>query len=147
VVRTSLSGTNTAGSPPVQAIAYLGGEGNLRGFERLEFAGKRSLAARLDFEWGRDILAKTRIPIVRRLQLQFIPHVDVGTTWGDARGVAGTRGNLDGELRSAVGLGIRRSTGYPGIASLRADISWRTDGSGDNPAVWLRVGNFDFDDD
>lgn len=146
-VRTSFAALNTAGSPPVQAAAYLGGDGNLRGYERLEFAGKRSVAARLDFEWGRDIFAATGIPVVRRLQLQFIPHVDVGTTWGDARSVAGSRGNLDGAWRSAVGLGIRRNTGYPGIASLRADISWRTDGRGDSPTVWFRIGNFDFDDD
>ena len=147
VVRTRLWATNTAGTPPVQSAAYVGGDGNLRGYERLEFAGKRSLTARLDFEWGRDLFAHTGIPYVRRLQLQFIPHVDAGTTWGEVRGVDKSGANLDGAWRSAVGIGIRRDTGYPGIASLRFDISWRTDGDGDSPTVWFRVGNLDFDDE
>jgi hypothetical protein len=147
IVRATLSGSNTAGSPPVQALPYLGGDGNLRGYERLEFAGRRRMAARLDFEWGRDLLAQTGIPLLRRLHLQFIPHVDAGTTWGDARGVAGSRPSLDGAFRSAVGIGIRRLTGYPGIASVRADFTWRTDGEDDGPAIWFRVGDFDFGDD
>jgi hemolysin activation/secretion protein len=142
VLRARLAGANTAGGPPAQALAYLGGYGNLRGFERLEFAGKRSLAARLELEWGRDFLAATRIPGLRGLHLQLIPHADAGTTWGDATGVRGPDTNLDGEWRAAVGFGLRRNIYYPGFGSLRFDISWRTDGGEGNPEVWLRLGRF-----
>lgn len=141
-LRLGVRAANTAGGPPVQALAYLGGDGNLRGYGRLEFVGRRSLALRVDVAIGRDLLAATRLPVLRRLGLQFIPHADIGTTWGDARGVATTRAALDGRWKSSAGIGVQRNILYPGIAAVRLDIDWRTDGAGGGPTYWFRV--FDF---
>lgn len=141
-LRLGVQVANTAGTPPLQALPYLGGDGNLRGYERLEFVGRRSLSLRADVAFGRDILASTRIPIVRRLHLQIIPHVDFGTTWGDARGAGKTRAALDGSWKSSVGLGVQRNILYPGIAAVRLDIDWRTDGASGGPTCWFRVLDF-----
>ena len=138
ILRLTLAGMNTAGGPPVQAVAYVGGDGNLRGFERLEYSGSRSVALRSEFAYGRDLLAMSKIPGVRSLHLQFIPFVDVASTWGDAAGVAGSE-PLDGAWKSGVGLGVRRNFYYPVFGGIQFDFSWRTDGGPSGVDVWFRV--------
>lgn len=129
---------NVAGSAPVQAAAYLGGDGTLRGYERLEFSGRRALSVRAEYAIGRDLLAQSGIPLIRSLQLQFIPFADAGTTWGTSRAIAGSR-PLDGKWKSSLGLGIQRSLYYPGFGAMRLDISRRTDGGPGGPSLWFRI--------
>ncbi len=137
-LRLTVAGANTAGTPPTQALPYLGGDGNLRGFEALEFSGRRRATVRAEYSLGRDLLARTRIPVVRALHLQFIPFADAGSTWGDAAGV-GASHTLDGTWKSSLGLGIQRDLYYPGFGSLRLDVSRRTDGGPGGVGVWFRV--------
>ena len=135
----SLAGRNTAGSPPVQEEPFLGGDGNLRGYGRLEFTGRRRMSGRFEYELGIDILKRTGIPLLGGLRLQFIPFVDVGTTWGDGRGVSSTRvTGLDGSSRSSFGLGIRRDVWLPGVRAIRLDVIHRADGSDDPTHFWFR---------
>jgi hypothetical protein len=143
-VALTLAVANTAGSAPVQSVPMLGGDTTLRGFERHEFAGDRSLAVRTEYVVGRDLLARTRIPLVRSLQLQFIPFVDAGTAWGDPRSIAGSS-PLDGRWKSSLGLGIQRHINYPGLGAVRLDISRRTDGGPGGAGFWFRVLPFDID--
>jgi hypothetical protein len=129
---------HVAGSPPVQAVPFLGGDGNLRGFAPLEFGGDVRLALRAEYAWGYDLLARTRVPVVRSLRLQFIPFVDAGTTWGVEGGALGAA-PLDGRWKSSVGLGIKRNIDYPGLGAVRLDVSRRTDGGPGGVGVWFRV--------
>jgi hypothetical protein len=123
--------------PPLQELPYLGGDANLRGYDRLEFSGRRRASARFEFALGKDLLARTRIPLVERLHLQFIPFVDGGTTWGQAGGVERTTGSLNGKLRSSVGLGLQRTLWIPGLLAARLDIVRRNDGHPHPWSVWF----------
>ncbi|MDZ4804435.1 MAG: hypothetical protein SGI90_06210 [Candidatus Eisenbacteria bacterium] len=136
----SLDGQNTAGSPPIQEEPYLGGDGNLRGYERLEFTGRRRLSARIEYELGLDLLKRARIPLLELLHLQFIPFVDIGTTWGEGRGASSTRlPSLDGASRTSIGLGLRRDVWLPGVRAIRLDVIRRTDGDDDPTRFWFRL--------
>ena len=135
----TLEGANTGGSSPLQAASYLGGDANLRGFERLEFAGRQRASLRLEYAFGIDLLARTRLPLLERLHLQFIPFVDAGSTWGETLAAAGSRGTLEGEWRSSVGLGMQRTLWIPGLEALRLDVMRRTDRGQDAWSAWLRV--------
>ena len=139
VFSLALEGVRTGGSPPVQAVPYLGGDGNLRAYERLEFAGKSRASLRAEYATGVDLLGRTGLRFLRKLRLQFIPFVDAGTTWDDVRAVETSRGNLDGEIKSSVGLGVRREIWLPGIQAVRLDVSRRTDGADDPWSVWFRL--------
>jgi outer membrane protein assembly factor BamA len=130
---------NTGGAPPVQARAFLGGEANLRGFNRLEFVGKQVISTRVEYETGFDILGRTGIGMLKALKIQFIPFADAGSTWGNATGVERTTGNLEGSGRSSVGLGIQRDLWLPGARAIRLDIIRRTDGSPDPWSLWFRM--------
>jgi hypothetical protein len=55
------------------------------------------------------------------------------------RAVEGSRGDLDGSLRSSFGLGLQRQLWLPGLEALRLDLVRRTDGRGDGLDFWLRV--------
>jgi hypothetical protein len=133
-----LEGRNVAGAAPVQEVADLGGDATLRGYERFEFAGRRRATARVEHRFGIDLLARTRLPLLRTLRLQFIPFFDAGTTWGALGGVDGSRGDLDGALQSSFGLGFERQLWLPGLEALRLDVARRTDGGG-GVSLWLRV--------
>jgi len=135
----AVEGANVGGSPPAQAAAYLGGDGNLRGYDRLEFAGRQRTSARLEYIVGLDLLRRTRIPVVQDLELQFIPFFDAGTTWGTVRAVEGSRGSLEGDARSSVGLGIQRALWIPGAEVVRLDVAYRTDGADSPWGFWLRI--------
>jgi hypothetical protein len=132
-------GMHTAGEPPVQALPYLGGDGNLRAYERLEFVGKSRLSGRIEYATGVDILARTGVDFLAKLKLQFIPFTDLGTTWGDVAGVEKSTGNLEGEIRNSFGIGLRREFWLPGIQAVRVDVSRRTDGADDPWSVWVRI--------
>jgi hypothetical protein len=134
----TLGGANIAGSPPVQVVPYLGGDGNLRGFVPLEFAGRQRATVRAEYAFAMDLLARTRIPVVRALHVQFIPFADAGSTWGEARGVAGSRA-LDGHWKSSLGLGVQRDLYYPWFGAVRLDVSRRTDGGPGGVGVWFRI--------
>jgi hypothetical protein len=134
-----LGARNLAGRAPAQAAAYLGGDATLRGYERLEFAGRRRLHARLEVPIGVDLLARSRVPLVRRLHVQFIPFGDAGSTWGEPRAVALSRRTPDGDWRSSIGLGMRRVLWLPGVEALRLDVMRRTDRGDDAWSFWLRV--------
>jgi len=135
----SVDGRNTAGSPPVQEEPYLGGDGNLRGYDRLEITGRRRLAARVEYEFGMDLLERSRIPLLKELHLQFIPFLDIGSTWGTGRGVSSTSlQSLDGESRSSFGLGLRRNVWLPGVRAVRLDVIRRADGADDPIHFWFR---------
>jgi len=124
-------------------VAYLGGNGNLRGYERLEFAGRERASARIEYAFALDLLARTRVPIVERAHVQFIPFVDAGTTWGTVPAVAETRGTLDGDARASVGLGLQRTLWLPGLEVLRLDVSYRTQGGDSHWGFWLRAISID----
>lgn len=138
VLSLRVGGLNTSGRPAVQDAAYLGGDANLRGYDRLRFAGRRRLTLRAEYALGIDFFARTRLPWVRSLHLQFIPFVDAGSTWGVTRAVAGAAAPLDGELRSSVGLGLKRDLWFPGAEAVRLDIVHRNDGRGDPWSFWFR---------
>ena len=135
----TLEGANAGGSPPLQAASYLGGDANLRGFERLEFAGRQRARLRLEYAFGIDLLARTRLPLLDRLHLQFIPFVDAGSTWGETLAATSSRGTLEGTWRSSVGLGMQRTLWLPGLEALRLDVIRRTDRGKDAWSAWLRV--------
>jgi hypothetical protein len=139
-----LDGANRAGTPPVQEVAYLGGDDNLRGFERLEFLGKRRATARVEYALGIDLLARTHIPIIEKAHVQFIPWADVGTTWGETRAVTGSLPALEGDARASFGLGLRRTLWLPGFLAVRLDIAHRTDGADDPWGFWFRAVPIDF---
>ena len=140
----TLEGANAGGSPPVQAASFLGGDATLRGFERLEFAGRQRASLRLEYAFGIDLLRRTRIPLLERLRLQFIPFVDAGSTWGETLAAAGSRGTLEGTWRSSVGLGMQRTLWIPGLEALRLDLVRRTDRGDAAWSAWLRVVDFEF---
>jgi hypothetical protein len=137
----TLEGRNTAGSPPVQEEPFLGGDATLRGYDPLEFTGRRRLRMRLEYESGIDVLARAHVPFLETLRLQFIPFADVGTTWGAGRGVEETSAVvLDGEARASFGLGIRKELWFPGLRAIRVDVSHRADGRSDHAVdVWVRL--------
>jgi len=128
-----------AGRAPVQALPYLGGDGNLRGYGRLQFVGTSRMSARLEYATGVDLLGRTGIGFLKMLRLQFIPFADVGTTWGEATGVEKSTDALDGDLRSSVGIGFRRELWLPGIQAVRLDVIHRADGSEDPWGFWFRI--------
>ncbi|HEX7880768.1 MAG TPA: hypothetical protein VF720_15240, partial [Candidatus Eisenbacteria bacterium] len=137
----TLEGRNTAGSPPVQEEPFLGGDATLRGYDPLEFTGRRRLRMRVEYESGVDILKRAHIPVLETMRLQFIPFADVGTTWGSGKGVnEETPVVLDGEARASFGLGIRKELWIPGVRAIRVDVSRRADGNSDHPVdVWVRL--------
>lgn len=136
-------GAHVGGSPPVQAVAYLGGDGNLRGYDRLEFAGRERASARIEYACALDLLARTRVPIVERAHVQFIPFLDMGTTWGSVPVVAKTRGTLEGDARVSLGLGLQRTLWLPGLEVLRLDVAYRTRGGDAHWSFWLRAISLD----
>lgn len=135
----TLEGANTGGSPPSQAVSYLGGDATLRGFERLEFAGRQLARVRFEYAFGVDLLARTHLPLVEKLRVQFIPFVDAGSTWGETLHTAGSRGTLEGAWRASAGLGMQRTLWLPGLEALRLDVIRRTDRAPDAWSAWLRV--------
>lgn len=139
IMSLGIEAAHAGGEPPVQALPFLGGDGNLRGYGRLEFAGTERASLRAEYATGIDLLARTGIKPLGKLRLQFIPFVDAGTTWGDAPGIGGVGGSLDGDLRSSLGLGIRREFWLPGIQAVRLDVIRRTDGSDDPWGFWFRI--------
>jgi len=130
--------THVGGSPPLQSAAYLGGDANLRAYDRLEFAGRQTANVRLEYSIGLDLLARTRIPVIERFKLQFIPFLDAGSTWDDVHAAAQTSGSLEGDPRSSVGLGLQRLLWLPGLEAVRVDIMVRTDRSDDRWGFWVR---------
>jgi hypothetical protein len=142
-----LDGARVAGSTPFQAYPFLGGEGNLRGYQRLQFVGRRRLSARIEYELGLDLLGRTGISFLKPLKIQFIPFADLGTTWdaadtGEASGSGLTLPwgqNLEGSIRSSVGLGFQRELWLPGVRAIRLDLSRRTDGSARPWGLWFRI--------
>lgn len=153
ILNVSLEGALLSGSAPYQDHAFLGGEGNLRGYDRLQFVGRRRLSARIEYETGVDILRRTGVSFLKPLKIQFIPFVDLGTTWerpaaaNEAAG-ADSLGNepglrwgktLGGSIRSSVGIGFQRELWLPGVRAVRLDLIRRADGS-DNPwGFWFRI--------
>lgn len=131
VLTLAVEGAHAGGSPPAQSGPHLGGDANLRGYDRLQFAGRSRASARVEYAEGPDLIPA--------LHVRFIPFVDVGTTWGEAAGVARARGGLDGAIRSSFGLGIERRVWIPTIESARLDIIHRNDGAGDPWSVWFRL--------
>jgi hypothetical protein len=139
ILSVSLEGSRTGGSPPVQSLPYLGGDGNLRAYDRLEFVGRSRASTRIEYATGVDLLGRTGVDVLKKLRLQFIPFFDSGSTWGDVAGVDKSRGNLEGEWKSSVGLGFRREFWLPGVQAVRLDVSRRLDGADDPWSVWFRI--------
>lgn len=139
VLNLSVAAMNTGGGPPVQSRAFLGGEANLRGYERLKFVGKQVISTRVEYETGIDILGRTGIGLLKALKVQFIPFADAGSTWGETTGVERTTGNLEGSVRSSVGLGFQRDLWLPGARAIRLDVIRRTDGAPDPWSLWFRL--------
>jgi hypothetical protein len=144
ILHVGIEGRAVAGRPPAQDEAFLGGDANLRGYDRLEFTGRRRLSARVEYEMGVDLLRRSGIPVLRSLDIQFIPFVDAGTTWGVGRGLEPTRESLEGRLRSSFGVGLRRDVWLPGVRAVRLDVHRRADGSGDTGA-WFRLIPYEFE--
>lgn len=138
VLSLQAAGLAVGGRPPAQEAAYLGGDANLRGYDRLEFAGAQRVTLRAEYALGIDLLARTGIPWVRSFHLQFIPFADAGSTWGATRAVDGTAPALEGDVRSSIGLGLKRDLWFPGAEAVRLDIIHRNDGRGDPWSFWFR---------
>jgi hypothetical protein len=139
VLSLFLEGMHAGGSPPSQMAAYLGSDATLRAYDRLEFSGRERASTRIEYELGLDLLRRSQIPGVERLKIQFIPFFDVGSTWVVTRSVERSRGSLEGDPRSGVGLGLQRTLWFPGLEVVRFDISARTDGGDDRWGFWFRV--------
>jgi hypothetical protein len=139
ILNLSVEGLDVGGSAPVQARAFLGGDGNLRGYRHLEFVGKRRLSARIEYEIGIDLLGITGVGLLKAMRLQLVPFTDLGTTWGQVEGVERTQGTLGGSVRSSSGIGLKRDIWLPGIQSVRLDIIRRNDGSPDPLGFWFRL--------
>lgn len=150
VLTLSAEGRSVGRRSPEQAEPLLGGDANLRGYPRQAFRGRSRLSGRAEYALGLDLLARTGLPLLRKAHLQFVPFFDVGTTLGDFGGTeaAGARPLLhgeflDGEWKSAVGLGIRRDLWFPGLESMRVDIIHRNDGAADPWSLWFRIIHLD----
>lgn len=146
VVNLSLEGAHVGPEAPWQEEPFLGGDATLRGYPRQAFRGRSRVSLRAEYALGLDLLARTRLPILRSAHLQFIPFFDAGTTFGDFGGAeeAGSRSPLrgeflDGEWKSSVGIGVRRDLWFPGLESVRLDIIRRNDGAPDPWSFWFRI--------
>jgi hypothetical protein len=103
------------GDAPVQRLAYIGGLSTVRGYDRRAQIGNSAFASRLEYMVPYDFFKATRIPLVRRAELQLVPWWDIGRTWGGA---------ATAWIQSA-GAGLQRFLGPFGAASfLRLDFEF-----------------------
>ncbi len=112
---TKFAVVTTGGTPPIQRVADIGGLSTVRGYDRRTRLGETSFAGRLEYLLGYNLLARTRIPLLRSTKLQFVPWFDAGRVW-------------DGDHNTwaySIGLGIQRYIGPFGNASnIRLDLAW-----------------------
>jgi hypothetical protein len=104
------------GDAPVQRLADIGGLTSVRGFRRRAQVGTSSFTARLEYMVPYDLLAATRLPLLRSARLQFVPWADAGRTWG---------GTVDAWIQAA-GIGAQRYLGLPlaEASYLRFDVAF-----------------------
>ncbi len=88
---------------PSHKLFYLGGEGNLRGYEYKEQSGKGLFFGRA--EYGVQI----------REKLEFVYFLDAGQAW------YGTTGFDSDEVKYDVGIGFRMDA--PGLGDIRIDVA------------------------
>lgn len=99
---TARWGVGSGTDYPSHKLFYLGGQGDLRGYEHKEFSGKNMLFARA--EYGIDV----------RPHLRAIFFVDSGSAWYGG-------GDVSGEFMHDFGIGFRSDT--PGVGDIRVDIA------------------------
>jgi hypothetical protein len=101
------------GEAPVQRLADVGGLSTVRGYKPRTQVGNQSFASRLEYLVPSNFFKATRIPLLRRSELQFVPWWDIGRTW---------QGNGTAWIQSA-GAGLQRFLGPFSKASfLRFDF-------------------------
>lgn len=113
----SVASVATGDHPPLQRLADIGGLSTVRGYERRALLGSHSLAARLEYMMPYDLMALTRIPLLRSTPLQLVAWADAGRVW---------EGNSETWIHS-VGIGVQLFLGAFGNASnLRLDFAFPT---------------------
>jgi len=107
-------GVITGGDAPVQRLADIGGYDSVRGFPGRMRVGEASVAGRLEYHVPYDLFARTGIPYVKSLHLQFVPWADAGRVWN---------GNSPEWLTSA-GLGLQYYLGpFEQVTHIRLDVA------------------------
>ena len=124
----TLNGVATGDAPPFQQLADVGGLSTVRGYDRRTHVGNHSFAARLEYLIPYDVFAATRIPLLEKSNVQFIP-------WGDAGRVG--EGDSQDWITSA-GIGLQRYL-WPieNAGNLRLDFAFPFDDDSSEFAVYL----------
>jgi len=108
----------TGGDTPVQRLADVGGLTSVRGFRRRAQVGTSAFTASLEYYVPYDLLEATRLPVLCRAQLQFVPWADAARTWDGA---------TDVWIQSA-GIGVQRFLGafqgFAQVSYLRFDFAF-----------------------
>jgi hypothetical protein len=112
-----VAGIVTGDCPPVQLLADAGGLSTVRGYERRTRLGRHSLAMRIEHMVPYDLMAATRLPLLRVAHLQLVPWADAGRVWD---------GNSDNWIHS-VGIGVQLYLGaFEDASNLRLDFAFPT---------------------
>ncbi len=124
----TLKGVSTGDAPSVQDLADVGGLSTVRGYDRRTHVGNHSFAARLEYPVPYDVLAASRIPLLRDTKIQFLPWFD-GARVGE--------GDSTDWITSA-GVGLQRYIGPFGqAANLRLDFAFPFENPDDDFFVYL----------
>jgi hypothetical protein len=147
----ALSAQATAGPTdriPLQALADPAGRSGVRGYPHRSLVGTHALLARIEYRLARDLLARTRIPLLSRAKLQLVPFVDVGAAWTPPapRELADTTWPERDAWKWGAGLGIRRGVGFGELLShVRLDAALRLDRGDARPVFYFVMEGEPFD--
>ncbi len=89
---------------PSHKLFYLGGPGNLRGYEHRSFSGKNMLFARAEYA----------VQVLHDPDLRTVFFYDTGSVWDSG-------GDVDGSFKHDFGIGFRSDA--PSIGSIGVDIA------------------------
>lgn len=122
----TFAGGSLGGRAPRQARFDLGGEAGLFAYRPGSFVGDASFAARVQYEYRRQLDRKTKAPLLRRFGVALVPFAEVGAAWGEGfTSPASFRGPRPEEIRGNVGFGVRKSLEATGRAShLQVNLAW-----------------------
>lgn len=115
------------GDAPLQDLPDLGGAAGLRAFEPRAFVGRAAFHARAQYEIRPDLLRKSRVPLLRRAGVQFVPFAELGAAWGrrPIRRYDALVGPRRQDLRWDLGIGFRKGLlGTGQAAHCQVNVAW-----------------------
>lgn len=132
-VQFRTSATLATGRAPRQALGDLGGDAGLKAFPPRGYdtpdtlIGTSRIFGRVEYRRAGCLMRRTRLPVIRDLNLRLVPFVEGGAVWGDGPilGFADLRGPKRHEYLWDVGFGLRRDLDLSGILShVQVDFAW-----------------------